>query len=249
MQVEGKGKVVVDTSHDKRHYYTQEVKKKGYIIMTPNDLFSLGVSNMKIFSCCKFKGRIEVMTFEGLMLPGDKGIDFIIVFLYTNDFIYTSSSVTLVDEFKSQMMNKFEMSGMSAATPTNVGENFEINDAVKMDDSRSIIRLVYASTFNGSFWGSKISLAPYCWNYELWDLTPKNFQFEIMWINKLELKEANYNNLTLSTSEVNRLPSHMVETNSVGMYAPLIQMGSEPQYSKAIHLFFLNMINLTYQIE
>jgi len=38
--------------------------------------------------------------------------DFIIICLYVDDIIYTSSSIFLVDEFKSQMMNEFEMSDM-----------------------------------------------------------------------------------------------------------------------------------------
>ena len=38
--------------------------------------------------------------------------DFIIVCLYVDDIIYTSSSSFLVNEFKSQMMNEFEMSDM-----------------------------------------------------------------------------------------------------------------------------------------
>lgn len=38
--------------------------------------------------------------------------NFIIVCLYVDDIIYTSSSTLLVDEFKSQMMNEFEMSDM-----------------------------------------------------------------------------------------------------------------------------------------
>ena len=36
--------------------------------------------------------------------------DFIIICLYVDDIIYTSLSVFLVDEFKSQMMNVLEMS-------------------------------------------------------------------------------------------------------------------------------------------
>ena len=39
--------------------------------------------------------------------------DFIIVCLYVDDIIYTSSSNFFVDEFKSQMMKEFEMSYMS----------------------------------------------------------------------------------------------------------------------------------------
>ncbi|XP_070005942.1 uncharacterized mitochondrial protein AtMg00810-like [Nicotiana sylvestris] len=38
--------------------------------------------------------------------------DFIVVCLYVDDIIYTSSSIFLVDEFKSQMMNDFEMLDM-----------------------------------------------------------------------------------------------------------------------------------------
>jgi len=38
--------------------------------------------------------------------------DFIIICLYVDDIIYTSSSIFLVHEFKSQMMNEFEMSDM-----------------------------------------------------------------------------------------------------------------------------------------
>ncbi|XP_052172111.1 uncharacterized mitochondrial protein AtMg00810-like [Diospyros lotus] len=38
--------------------------------------------------------------------------DLIIVCLYVDDIIYPSSSSSLVDEFKSQMMNEFEMSDM-----------------------------------------------------------------------------------------------------------------------------------------
>jgi hypothetical protein len=41
-----------------------------------------------------------------------EGNDFIIVCLYVDDIIYTSSSTYLVDEFKTQMMNEFEMSDM-----------------------------------------------------------------------------------------------------------------------------------------
>ncbi|KAA3467261.1 Retrovirus-related Pol polyprotein from transposon TNT 1-94 [Gossypium australe] len=41
-----------------------------------------------------------------------EGNDFIIVCLYVDDIIYTSSSTFLVDKFKSQMMNEFEMSDM-----------------------------------------------------------------------------------------------------------------------------------------
>lgn len=39
--------------------------------------------------------------------------DFIIVCLYVDDIIYTSSSMSLVNDFKAQMMNEFEMSDMS----------------------------------------------------------------------------------------------------------------------------------------
>jgi len=38
--------------------------------------------------------------------------DFIIICLYVDDIIYTSSSIFLVDELKSQMMNEFELSDM-----------------------------------------------------------------------------------------------------------------------------------------
>ncbi|KAA3475369.1 ABC transporter C family member 9 [Gossypium australe] len=41
-----------------------------------------------------------------------EGNDFIIVCLYVDDIIYTSSSTFLVDEFKSQMINEFEMLDM-----------------------------------------------------------------------------------------------------------------------------------------
>ncbi|XP_017629107.1 uncharacterized mitochondrial protein AtMg00810-like [Gossypium arboreum] len=41
-----------------------------------------------------------------------EGNDFIIFCLYVDDIIYTSSSTFLVDKFKSQMMNEFEMSNM-----------------------------------------------------------------------------------------------------------------------------------------
>ena len=41
-----------------------------------------------------------------------KGNAFIIVCLYVDDIIYSTSSISLVDEFKSQMMNEFEMSDM-----------------------------------------------------------------------------------------------------------------------------------------
>ena len=38
--------------------------------------------------------------------------DFIIVSLYVDDIIYTNSSSSLVDEFRSQMIDEFEMSDM-----------------------------------------------------------------------------------------------------------------------------------------
>ena len=41
-----------------------------------------------------------------------EGNDFIIVCLYVDDIIYRSSSNSLVDNFKSQMMNEIEMSDM-----------------------------------------------------------------------------------------------------------------------------------------
>ena len=41
-----------------------------------------------------------------------KGNAFIIVCLYVDDIIYSTSSISLVDEFKSQMMNEFQMSDM-----------------------------------------------------------------------------------------------------------------------------------------
>ena len=41
-----------------------------------------------------------------------EGNDFIIVCLYVDDIIYSSSFGSLVDNFKSQIMNEFEMSGM-----------------------------------------------------------------------------------------------------------------------------------------
>lgn len=49
---------------------------------------------------------------EPMLYIKKKGNDFIIVCLYVDDIIYSSSSVSLVDEFKSQMMNEFEMSDM-----------------------------------------------------------------------------------------------------------------------------------------
>ncbi|XP_049387663.1 uncharacterized mitochondrial protein AtMg00810-like, partial [Solanum stenotomum] len=47
---------------------------------------------------------------EPTLYVKSKGNDFIIVCLYVDDIIYTSSSISLVDEFKSQMKNEFEMS-------------------------------------------------------------------------------------------------------------------------------------------
>ena len=38
--------------------------------------------------------------------------DFIIVFLYVDDIIYTSSSRSLLEEFKFQILNEFEISDM-----------------------------------------------------------------------------------------------------------------------------------------
>ena len=41
-----------------------------------------------------------------------EGNDFIIVCLYVDDIIYTSSSRSLLEEFKFQILNEFEISDM-----------------------------------------------------------------------------------------------------------------------------------------
>ena len=46
---------------------------------------------------------------ELMLYVKKKGNAFIIVCLYVDDIIYSSSSISLVDEFMSQMTNEFEM--------------------------------------------------------------------------------------------------------------------------------------------
>ena len=50
--------------------------------------------------------------YEPMLYLNNKGNAFIVVFLYVDDIIYSSSSIFLVDEFKSQIMNEFDMSDM-----------------------------------------------------------------------------------------------------------------------------------------
>ncbi|XP_052485239.1 uncharacterized mitochondrial protein AtMg00810-like [Gossypium raimondii] len=58
------------------------------------------------------KGYMRSENEPTLYVKNEGKNDFIIVCLYVDDIIYTSSSNLLVNEFKSQMMNEFEMSDM-----------------------------------------------------------------------------------------------------------------------------------------
>ncbi|XP_020533193.1 secreted RxLR effector protein 161-like [Jatropha curcas] len=61
--------------------------------------------------------------------------DFIIICLYVDDIIYTVSSNSLVDKFKSQMLSEFEIC-KPAATPMNINEKLQHEDEAEMVDAR-----------------------------------------------------------------------------------------------------------------
>jgi len=56
--------------------------------------------------------------------------DFIIIYLYVDDIIYTSSSIFLVNEFKSQMINEFEMLDMCLLHYFLVLEVYQTEDGI-----------------------------------------------------------------------------------------------------------------------
>uniref|UniRef100_A0A3Q7EB86 Reverse transcriptase Ty1/copia-type domain-containing protein n=1 Tax=Solanum lycopersicum TaxID=4081 RepID=A0A3Q7EB86_SOLLC len=79
--------------------------------------------------------------YEPMLYLNNKGNAFIVVFLYVDDIIYSSSSISLVDEFMSQMTNEFEilLNSKPFATP--------MNDGAEMDDARCFRRIVGSLTY------------------------------------------------------------------------------------------------------
>jgi len=68
--------------------------------------------------------------------------DFIIICLYVDDIIYTSSSIFLVDEFKSQMMNEFEISYMGLLHYFLGLEVYQIEDGIFISQRKYVSDLL-----------------------------------------------------------------------------------------------------------